>query len=273
MACIVQLGSSLGLCPTFSSPNSRYNSTFKLFDLVSSLVLWESVTNIHIPAETAHERGRLSVPPLIIAYRPRPYLQQLLETHSSKPTQQVMSWLQPADDARTNQSRGPSTTNQTNHSCFSYSNSSSKSKPQKVFWAHIWSSPYTFPAPTSPAAVPAPSSSSISCTDKQPTLADRLQLHPTADFYITIVCEQQLLGLTQHIEDTSTRPRLIKILHNRVSDHAASATSNWILWSATGQSLTPTQTTSWSLSGPIFNVIDSPNKSWPFELTLLSLSF
>ena len=39
------------------------------------------------------------------------------------------------------------------------------------------------------------------------------------------------------------------------------------------QICTPTQTTSWPLSEPIFIVNDSPNKTWPFEWTLLCLSF
>ena len=100
-----------------------------------------------------------------------------------------------------------------------------------------------------------------------------LQLHLAADFCITTVYEQPLLRLTQHTEATSTHPQLSKVLHNRLSDHPASATSNWISRPATSQPRAPTQTTRLSLGGPIFIVIDSPNKSWPFELIHLSLSF
>ena len=115
--------------------------------------------------------------------------------------------------------------------------------------------------------------SSSSCTLQQLTLTDRLQLHPAADFCSTIIYEQPLLGLTQHTKATSTYPRLTKVLHDRISDHPASATSKWIFGPVTGQSHTPIQITSSSLNGPIFIVINSPNKSWPFELILLSLPF
>ena len=103
-------------------------SIVQSFDRVSSPVWCEAETNIHIPAETAGGRGRLSVPPLVIALWPRSYQQQQQqpETHSSRRTQQPMSWLQPADDAGTNHNRRLSTANQTNHSCFSHSNSSSQ---------------------------------------------------------------------------------------------------------------------------------------------------
>ena len=63
--------------------------------------------------------------PLVRAFWPRPYQQQLPDMHSSRPTRQLMPWIQPADDSGT--SCGPSTASQTNHSYFSHSNSFSKS--------------------------------------------------------------------------------------------------------------------------------------------------
>ena len=48
MTSIVQLGSSLGSCPTFSSPNPHYHPTFGSFDFVSSPVWWEAKTNISL---------------------------------------------------------------------------------------------------------------------------------------------------------------------------------------------------------------------------------
>ena len=119
------------------------------------------------------------------------------------------------------------------------------------------------PAPAS-AAVPASSSyqhlqTSSSFTSRRsnetklpaPT-ADQHQLHPASDFCITLVYEQPLLELTQRTEATLTHLQLTKVLHNRVSNRPAPATSNWIFISATWQSRITIQTTSSFLNGQIF---------------------
>ena len=197
MTSILQQGSSLGSCPTFSCSNSLYNQPYVKSSLVGGR---DKYTHSSCDSWWARK--------------------VICTSYGQSTPPKALS----AAVARDTQLHVYPTT-----AAFLIQIALLRTRPLLVFSLH-------FPSPASPAVVPAtssyqylqtsPSFSSSSCTfqhlqssscaTKLPApLAD--QLHLAADFSISSVYEQPLLGPTQHTEATSTYLQLTKVPHNRVS--------------------------------------------------------